>query len=200
MAICHSNAGNWPEAWNRHMELNTSSRLTPEAKDDWDAMAEWMEMRQTLFVQEIHWDEADSLFVAELHQMAIEKSGTWAGRAAMAVLNIYHGGNYYLYPEDDGGWEPRKMSSNNGKMNSSGLEVYPNPTDVYLNVVITEKIPSNAGIVLTVFGATGKTIEQHTMTDERMLLDTRQWSPGLYVIEVRIAGNEPMKTKVNVVH
>jgi hypothetical protein len=181
------------------MPYNAIARINPEAKDDWDAMAQWMDMRQTLFAQDIHWDEADSMFVADMHQMAIEKSGTWAGRAAMAVLNMYHGGNYYLYPEDDGGWQPRRMPQGQLLVSDARLQAYPNPANSFLNVVVSgTDVWHNAS--LTVYDAMGRVIERKTMPLRHAILDTRQWASGSYVVEVRANGFVPITTQVYVVH
>lgn len=118
--------------------------------------------------------------------------------AAMAVLNIYHGGNYYLYPEDDGGWEPRRMPQGQLLVSDARLQVYPNPANSFLNVVVSgTDVWDHA--MLTVYDAVGRVIENQLMTMRHILLDTRKWASGSYVVEVRTNGFAPIKSQVHVV-
>ena len=89
---------------------------------------------------------------------------------------------------------------------SIGLEVvsiFPNPADYLLNVVIHSPIPfDHRHGKLAIMDIAGRTVLEKELhfSELNLTLDTRLWSPGLYIYELELPGISLKNGKFEVQH
>ena len=73
---------------------------------------------------------------------------------------------------------------------SSGINLYPNPTNGILNIVISSELAGNTSI--EVYDALGKLVVKETLTNETTTINTTKLTDGMYVYKV-INNNKAIK-------
>lgn len=79
---------------------------------------------------------------------------------------------------------------NNAQASTTGINVYPNPTNSILNITISSELSGNASI--EVYDAVGKLVIKESLSSETTTINTSKLTDGIYVFKV-INNNQAIK-------
>jgi len=169
---------------------------------DYNQFQNWFTLRMNMLTNGQTWENITSNQVDDLLGMW-DYYYTWAGRNAMAVLNNYQDGEYFIPPlQSNGGWAPRAFGVDELSKPEQAVSVYPNPASYIVNVKLQLKETIYQTGILKITDIAGKLIEEKTIShqDEHIVLDTRAWGEGVYLWQVSIPGVLQDHGRIEVIH
>ena len=83
--------------------------------------------------------------------------------------------------------------ASNGGLKEISFNVYPNPSDAYVNLVSSEKLKSVA-----LYDMSGKIMRSESITDSKYVLDINDLPNGLYIIKVKTESGQQLFEKITI--
>lgn len=119
----------------------------------------------------------------------------------MDILNFHYDYDYYIPPAVGQAWTPRALQS---IIETPVLiEVYPNPANSIVNVVVNSPIPMNENRgTITISDISGRLVEQQVVkyNNQFITIDTRHWHSGFYIYELHLPNRPVQSGKLEIVH
>ena len=108
----------------------------------------------------------------------------WAGRQAMQVLNAYKDEIFQIPPGFSQQWDPRALHV--ASTAPSFIEVFPNPADYLVNIQLDCPLELKQKTKLVITDITGRIVSQYEVfhAKQQLILDTLNWSNGMYIYEI----------------
>lgn len=194
-------AGNTSGAQQRYAEIPMKINLGHTELRDYNQFDEWMNLRNTLTSSGRDWDALTETELTGLENL-VDFYYTYAGLHAMEVLNAFYSADYYIPPSDGQGWTPRSARLGTAFV-PEVLTLFPNPADYLVNVVVKAPVlPIGQQGSLVIYDVTGRMVETLTVQHavQYITIDTRTWSPGMYLYELRLPNNPEYNGKFEIQH
>lgn len=201
----HLNTGDTVSAISVYQSINTDFDLNTKESTNWQDYAYWLEYRKEQIARGKAVTKPDSLQLVWLYQL---HSNT-ENQLKAALRNLLRFSDTLTYKEPYLSIDTTLKQSRviyrpvgNNSNNNNELLVYPNPANTYLIVDFSGLEEATPQSIITFYTIDGRKVSSSfvNLNTGFKVVDTRFWTPGIYVVSLKQKGRKAYSNTIIVNH
>ena len=178
--------------------------LGREEKREYEAFIDWVNWRKLIIlsgrdINNLTLEERD-----ELENIA-QEFDSFAALQALAILNEEEGSNIFTPPalgKLSSNYKSRVLSTFDRVNASVLMNILPNPANYWTQINLTTKTDLNGTYALQIMDISGRIIHEESKSDDSYfwLLNTSNWSSGIYTVRIISTNGNQLTEKLHVAH
>lgn len=191
--------GDLVSAQSLYEDISDDYRLDERGREDVTAFGIWLNLRMEMETNYTTWTELNSNQRSTLNEIA-EHYYTWAGQAAISIINFFMDGHFYIPPAYRTPYELRRQDVLD--FSDIHVEVYPIPASNLLNFRMDKVFETADEGTLRLFDSFSKEIYSYNVSQLNSIItiDSREWPAGFYYYSLQITGRESFTGKFEIIH